>query len=90
MNPYNPNNESEVEDETVLKEDNLASAPRHHNNPNDKGKFFVLRQIFNIIFMIGAVIGCVVYLKVNDMMGAILIVIAMAFKMAECVLRFKK
>lgn len=72
-------------------DEQIASRPRHHTRPKPtRDKFFVLRQIFNIIFMVGAVIGCVVYIKVNDTMGAILIIIAMAFKMAECVLRFRK
>lgn len=64
---------------------------RRHTRPTpERDKFFVLRQIFNIIFIIGALIGCFIYIKVNDTMGAILIIIAMAFKMAECVLRFRK
>lgn len=64
---------------------------RHHRKPQkERDAFFVIRQILNVLFMVGAVAGCIVYLKVDDRMGAILIIIAMAFKMAECVLRFKK
>lgn len=83
MDTENTDIENKVTDEPI--------ARRHHRKPDDKrGNFFVVRQILNILFMLGAVAGCVVYVKVNDQMGAILIIIAMAFKMAECVLRFKK
>ena len=69
----------------------LAKRPeRHHRRPDEvKDKFYKMRQIFNIIFIVGAIIGVAVYLK-NEAMGAVLIVMAMAFKMAECVIRFKK
>ena len=68
-------------------EEEIAVA-RHHRRPQkERGKFFVIRQILNVMFMIGAVIGCVFYVKFDERMGAILIIIAMAFKMAECVLR---
>lgn len=63
---------------------------RHRKPQKERDRFFVVRQILNVLFMIGAIAGCIVYLKVNDRMGAVLIIIAMAFKMAECVLRFKK
>ena len=37
----------------------LAKRPeRHHRKPDDgKGRFFMLRQIFNILFMVIGVIG---------------------------------
>lgn len=82
---------SESEIGTNANQGSLVTRPeRHHRRPDEpKGAFFKMRQIFNIIFMVGAVIGVIVYLK-NETMGAILIVTAMAFKMAECVIRFKK
>lgn len=76
-----------MEDEEKVE---LNRPERHHRKPEERDRFFLVRQVLNILFMIGAVIGCFIYLKVNDTMGAILIIIAMAFKMAECVLRFKK
>lgn len=67
------------------------SVRRHHRKPEKEcGKFFLLRQILNVIFMLVAVAGCVVYVKVDNRMGAVIIIIGMAFKMAECALRFKK
>lgn len=68
-----------------------SSVRRHHRKPEkEPGKFFLLRQILNVIFMLVAVAGCVVYVKVDNRMGAVIIIIGMAFKMAECALRFKK
>lgn len=62
----------------------------HRKSEKERGKFFLLRQILNVIFMLVAVAGCVVYVKVDNRMGAVIIIIGMAFKMAECALRFKK
>lgn len=77
--------------EELNKTEEQVTVRRRHTRPQpERDRFFVLRQIFNIIFMIGAVVGCFIYIKVNDTMGAVLIIIAMAFKMAECVLRFRK
>lgn len=77
----------EMEDEEKVE---LKRQKRHHRKTEESDMFFLIRQVLNILFMIGAVIGCFIYLKVNDTMGTIVIVIAMAFKMAEYVLRFKK
>ena len=73
-------------------ESGIAKRPeRHHRKPDDgRGSFFMLRQIFNILFMLVGVAGAYMYFKGNEAMGIVVFVIAMAFKMAECVLRFKK
>ena len=70
----------------------LAKRPeRHHRKPDEgKGSFFMLRQIFNILFMVLGVIGAYMYFKGNEAMGIVVFIIAMAFKMAECALRFVK
>lgn len=71
----------------------LAKRPeRHHRKPEDgRGSFFMLRQIFNILFMVIGVIGAYMYFKGNnEAMGIVVFIIAMAFKMAECALRFVK
>jgi hypothetical protein len=70
----------------------LAKRPeRHHRKPDDgKGRFFMLRQIFNILFMVIGIIGAYMYFKGNEAMGIVVFIIAMAFKMAECALRFVK
>lgn len=54
-------------------------------------KVFIIRQVLNIIFMIGAVVGAVLYwLQPEETLGILVIMTAMFFKMAECVLRFRK
>lgn len=77
--------------EQISEEAEDVTVRRRHTRPEpERDKFFVLRQIFNIIFILGAVVGCFFYIKINEAMGGILIIIAMAFKMAECVLRFRR
>lgn len=70
----------------------LAKRPEcHHRKPEDgRGSFFMLRQIFNVLFMVLGVIGAYMYFKGNEAMGIVVFIIAMAFKMAECALRFVK
>lgn len=52
---------------------------------------FIIRQALNIIFMIGAVVGAVLYwTQPEPTTGILVIMTAMFFKMAECVLRFKR
>lgn len=76
----------ESEDEVIV-----ARKNRNHTNPEDKrGRFFVIRQILNLLFMVIAVVGVIIYLTRDEMQGCIVVVIAMAFKMAECVFRYVK
>lgn len=59
---------------------------RNKQQPRDR--FFWIRNILNIIFMIGAVIGVVLYfIPEYETYGIITILTAMFFKMAECSLR---
>jgi len=54
-------------------------------------KVFVIRQALNIIFIIGAIIGAVLYWFMPEpTLGILVIMTAMFFKMAECVLRFRR
>lgn len=54
-------------------------------------KVFIIRQILNAIFMVGAIIGGVLYwIQPEPTFGILVIMTAMFFKMAECVLRFKR
>lgn len=64
----------------------------HHKNPDDaKKQFHSTRQWLNIIFMVGAVAGVLVYLfHTPQTLGIIIILIAMVFKIIECALRFIK
>lgn len=67
--------------------------PRHRrlrrlNEESDQ--FHNLRQILNIIFMLGAVIGLIVFFTGNQVTATIIILAAMVFKIAECAFRFFK
>lgn len=59
----------------------------HHRRPQDD-KYFKIRNILNIIFMIGAVVGMCIFYFSDRTLGTIIILTAMAFKIAECCFRF--
>ena len=61
---------------------------RHQRRePKERDKYFKLRNVLNIIFMIGAIVGCAVFYYSDHFIGTIIILIAMAFKFVECALR---
>ena len=66
----------------------------HHRgeaNEEPRSKVFIIRQILNIVFIIGAIIGALLYwFQPEPTLGILVIMTAMFFKMAECVLRFKR
>lgn len=54
-----------------------------------KDRFLYIRQWLNIIFMLGAVVGVIVYFLADlTTTGTIIILVAMVFKITECILRF--
>lgn len=59
-----------------------------HRNRGDR--YIVLRNILNIIFMLGALVGMTVYFKLDHQAGTIVILSSMLFKIVECVFRFIK
>ncbi len=65
---------------------------RRRGEDEDKGedKYRMLRQILNILFMLGAVVGVIVYFYYGRDLGTIIILVSMAFKLAECVFRLLK
>ena len=65
---------------------------RRRGEDEDKGedKYRMLRQILNILFMLGAVVGVIVYFYYGRDLGTIIILVSMAFKLAECVFRLIK
>mgnify|MGYP004650337019 FL=1 len=63
---------------------------RRHRRSQGRGKFFMLRNILNIIFIIGAVVGMLCYFFKNEEIGIVIVLGAMAFKMCECVIRLVK
>ncbi len=67
--------------------------PRHHRRgeePEEQDRFATLRQLLNIIFMVGAIIGMLVYFKYSHSVGGGIILCSMMFKIIECVLRLMK
>ncbi|MES5135363.1 hypothetical protein ABVC71_06620 [Prevotella amnii] len=66
--------------------------PNHRLRPmRERGRFFITRQWLNSIFMLGALIGGIFYFATDDTnVGIIIILIAMVFKIIECILRFIK
>lgn len=67
----------------------------HHRGEESESprnsKVFIIRQILNIIFIIGAIVGCALYWFMPEpTMGILVVMTAMFFKMAECVLRFRR
>lgn len=65
------------------------SRPRHRRNDRED-RYIVLRNILNIIFMVGALAGVIVYFNGSLTTGTIIILISMVFKIVECVFRFLK
>ncbi|MDD7258447.1 MAG: hypothetical protein PUH24_09325 [Prevotellaceae bacterium] len=55
-----------------------------------ENKYRMLRQWLNIIFMLGALIGVGLYFYHDRTAGTIVILVAMIFKIVECVFRLMK
>jgi len=69
--------------------DNDSLERRHRNEEErDADRLFKIRNILNIIFMIGVVVGVVLYFYVAHNVGTIVILSAIVFKLIECSLRF--
>ena len=49
-----------------------------------------IRNLLNIIFMIGAIVGVIYYLTKDRTIGTYIILISMCFKIAESSLRMMK
>ena len=58
-----------------------------NNDEKSTGSHPRLRNVLNLIFMIGAIIGVAIYLLGNTTVGTIVILAAMSFKIVECSLR---
>lgn len=63
----------------------------HHHRREDNGdKFFKIRNILNLIFILGAVVGMIFYFFFGKETGIVIILVSMAFKFFECIFRFIK
>ncbi len=75
-----------------MNEENIPHNSFHHNHRkasyNDNNQFRAIRQWLNIIFMIGAIVGVIFYLSLdNQTVGIIIILVSMVFKFIEAALR---
>lgn len=60
------------------------------NHRNKQDKYIVLRNILNMVFMIGAIVGIILFYAYNSQIGTIVILVSMVFKFVECIFRFIK
>ena len=61
-------------------------APLHAQRPRDR--YFKIRNILNILFMLGAVIGLIIwYISSSKTAGLIIILVAVVLKIIEVALR---
>lgn len=63
---------------------------RHSRRSDNSRKYTGLRQILNVIFMLGAISGLCIYFFYNQTYGTIIILISMMFKFVECAFRLIK
>ena len=65
---------------------------RYHNlEPfEDNGKLRNLRQVLNVVFILGAIAGVTVWLKGNQETGTYILIGASVFKFVELTLRIMK
>ena len=62
---------------------------RSHRKPASD-QLLGFRNVLNIIFMVLAIIGVVIYVWFDSTIGTYIVIGAMAFKMVECCLRMLK
>ncbi len=89
-------NYTSVHMEDEQQDKGIARRPRRHTKPPKvRDTVFYIRQVLNILFMLTAIVGALMYCGVfgkgvEMRQGIIVIIIAVSIKMAECMLRFKK
>lgn len=75
---------------TVKQEGDLNGNKRQHIKNKNKNMIFKLRNVLNIIFIIGAIVGMIYYFFVDDYIGTFIILGAMVFKFTEATIRLLK
>lgn len=75
----------------LTNQDNTAGDMRpRHRREGGEDRYLRLRNILNLIFMVGALIGVLVYFQWDKQAGTVVILVSMVFKIVECVFRFMK
>lgn len=68
-----------------------AVRPQHHHrrlNYSDHDNMFKLRNIFNLAFMLLAIVGVILWMQMDDhFIPSILLIVGVAFKIAEVSIR---
>jgi len=62
---------------------------RHRGEPERKDNHLALRNVLNVIFMLLAIVGAAVYYWSDHTTGAIILLVAVVFKIVESALRIK-
>lgn len=65
-----------------------ARRPHREKLSDEEPRHLKLRNWLNAIFILGAIVGMIVYFYSNTTVGGIIIGIAMVFKVVECCVRF--
>jgi hypothetical protein len=77
-----------MEQDNNMPNESYARSPHRREKKQDSN--LRLRNILNIIFMVMALVGVIIYLCNQTFIGTIIILAAMAVKMVECVMRMIK
>lgn len=81
-------NNKEIIDNNATEE--TVFVPRRRRETKNKDMIFKLRNILNIIFIIGGVVGMIYYFFVDELIGTYIVLGAMAFKFTEATIRLLK
>lgn len=73
-----------------INQNNATDGSYAHRHKRADDQYFRLRNLLNIIFMLGAIAGVAVYMTADRTAGTIVILVAMLFKIVECVFRLKR
>ncbi|MBQ7423414.1 MAG: hypothetical protein IJ549_05155 [Prevotella sp.] len=71
----------------MLEEPEYRRHRQEEEEEQQKDRFFIIRQILNICFMIGAVVGVLLYILGSKSLGMYVVLIAMVIKFSESALR---
>ena len=73
-------------------EEAMANRPKRHNlEPfRDSSRTRVLRFWLNVIFMVGAIAGLIIYFKVDHDLAKYILIASLVFKFVELFLRIFK
>ena len=62
---------------------------RKHRRGEANDRFYAIRNVLNLLFMVVAIVGVVIYCTNDDKTtGTVIVLAAMAMKIIECALRF--